>query len=170
MIARVRIAGKALLNLTETAIVLIAQSGETTTIPASGYVARVEYERRECDYFPIAKDDMTGTILKHHVPIIEETPREIVFVSRDEAQWRTGVIPYTQIPEHDLYLVPREVAEAAARVKHTCDEDEMCCPENCKPHPLAARMVWAAEPERRPRLGQYVTEYRALRRVAGVGR
>ncbi len=177
-----------MLNLTPDPVTLIAESGETTTIEPSGYVARVEYDRRDVDYFPVTKDDMTGTILKHHVPIIEQTPREIV-ADRDAQEWTLdtqlllGIFSEVGGSAETLLLVTREVAEAAAYV-HPHYPWPHSCPSAChkvgaehkfddrcdEPHPLASRMVWASAHEERPAGGHRVTEYRELHCVPGVSR
>jgi hypothetical protein len=122
-----------MLNLTESPIILIAESGETTTIPASGYVARVEKAREEVGY------PTTSSALNSLVPIIEEAPTGIVIDCPDCKQphrpysLNAGIQRWcyqnqaTEIPA--ILLVTREVAEAAATMKH----------------PLWRRMVWAAD-------------------------
>lgn len=119
-----------MINLTPDPITLIAESGETTTIPASGYVARVETTRREVSSWHNAAPDQ-----EFDVPIIEETPTEII-VGKDNA--RRKLVEKEHFPCEDefgvgegagLLLVSREVAESAHVLRH----------------PLAGRMVWASD-------------------------
>lgn len=173
------------LNLTGADVVLIAESGERTMIPASGYVARVEYERRLSVREPIcdATDGGYITIGSDDIPIYEQAPREIVFSCSED---KDGNIPSDFIAKvaaknQGLFLVSREVAEAAAQYVErkcmpTCDGDDGC-PREVR-HPLASRMVWAADPvfhcecdEKDCMRYHYrlLTGYRELRRVGGVG-
>jgi hypothetical protein len=125
-----------MLNLTPNAIVLIAESGETTSIPAFGYVARVEYDRREISD---QLHECRGEGSCFFIPLIEETPTEIVVMAphlllddTTSVKWSWPNV-WNQFPAYHnegLLLITRDVAEAAATLKH----------------PLAARMVWADEP------------------------
>lgn len=109
-----------MLNLTENAVTLIAESGETTTIPPSGYVARVVSTWDEVSSWHNAAPDQ-----EFDVPIIEETPTEICF--HNTQGFEGGLIgTWTRENPSGLLLVPREVAEAAHVLRH----------------PLAERMVW----------------------------
>jgi hypothetical protein len=148
-----------MLNLTPNPIVLIAESGETTTIAPSGYVAGVHVTRTECDYFPVAKDDMSGTILKHHIPLIEEIPKQIVVHLKGEV-WPLdhtiidaaafNMYGDQGIGREEMLLVTRDVAEAAAMPIFPVSGCNCCRGGGCstvspKPHPLAERMVWPDE-------------------------
>ena len=144
-----------MINLTETDITLIAESGEVTTIPASGYVARVETKQRAVSSWHNAAPDQ-----EFDVPIIEETPAEIVVNDGVEDGSFVDFIRFYEdfgrSLEGKLFLVTREVAEAAATLKH----------------PLAARMVWAAD-KHEPHEGcccawAACNAYHSLRRVPQV--
>lgn len=151
-----------ILNLTEHDITLIAGSGETTTTEPSGYVARVEYERRTVSGLGISAAQQSD------IPIVEQTPREIVIDAPPGGETVEGLGFDT------LLLVTREVAEAAA-IWRVCQERFMEAPcENRLhngPHPLASRMVWADNPTN-VEVGPYkysgIIGYRELRRVGGV--
>lgn len=172
-----------MLNLTDTAITLLTASGEERRIEPSGHVARVEYERREVDDYGF--DAMPEDV---SVPIVEETPKEIVVRVRDKHEYDLctaldhALEQYPQLPDDPLLLTTREVAEVAAR-KHECADGSLecdwasrpggVCSKKGKSHPLAARMVWAASPAYGVGESAYTTHpigYRELRRVPGVAR
>jgi hypothetical protein len=120
-----------MLNLTETAITLILESDETTTIEPSGYVARVETARREEQMVLVSRPEKAtlANILKARIPIIEEAPREIHFQHFIDGACKK--MPSILVESEELILVTRDVAEAAATLKH----------------PLWRRMVWCDSPE-----------------------
>ena len=147
-----------ILNLTPEPITLLAQSGETTTIQASGYVARVEHERHEVA--GVSAGPVPLDVPVTLVPIIEETPKELLVDEHVSRLVRTYpftlgiahllcVIPEDAMP---LFLVSQAVAEAAAALQH----------------PLASRMVWPIEPVYyEDAYGpQIVRAYKALQRCA----
>jgi hypothetical protein len=142
-----------LINLTEATITLIAESGETTTVPASGYVARVETVLRE------AYDGNT-LVRFGDLIVYEDYPKKIAF------DWRASYVILLResceewqdrmLRENQMLLVSREVAEAASMLKHS----------------LAARMVWVAD-KHDPHEGcccawEACNAYRSLRRVPQV--
>lgn len=167
-----------MLNLTPDPIVLIDDNGKTE-IPASGYVARVEYERQTVAFEQAYFHDRDR--FKYvEVPVIEETPKEIVLVrssTQEPVSW-SWANPRTTT---SLYIVSREVAEAAARYRHFSQGTMWTHGEGVPytqigAHPLAARMVWAANPQYKPYDPHETPEetvflgYRELRRVSGVAR
>jgi hypothetical protein len=130
-----------MLNLTDSPITLIAESGKTTTLEASGYVERVETTRRRTISSGILESFDGNMRLTHLIPIIEETPTEIIVESefwggtkklgdgmREDDTNEEG---WFGVGNDQLLIVTREVAEAAATLKH----------------PLCRRMVWADSPE-----------------------
>jgi hypothetical protein len=105
-----------MLNLTDSPITLIAESGDTTSIEKSGYVARVETTRREVSYPLHARQDDGWCCA---VPLIEETPTEIVVDRHLPGMSLRGIMwEGTEIEGDALLIVTREVAEAAATLKH----------------------------------------------------
>ena len=159
-----------MLNLTANPITLIAESGETTTIPASGYVARVEYERTQvscrgvvdsfCSRPPYEVRATSGGALCAEcyacfkddgdperngwnacVSLVEETPREIV----------CDHPPLREEADHDT-----ETHTVAECVGHSdlfeiSFEDELLLvtrevaeAAHALKHPLVSRMVWAS--------------------------
>lgn len=172
-----------MINLTEHPITLIRAGGEATTIEPSGYIARVEYELMpaktgHCSYtFP-------DPLPPGFIPIVEQTPREIVFDENDAEIAQKFLTDIVQKGESaSLFLVTREVAEAAAHMRHKCSKEcphaqiapngglAVTCKDDNEPHPLADRMVWADGELRDHAFGglEFTTiqhfGYRELRRV-----
>jgi hypothetical protein len=154
-----------MLNLTETAITLIDESGETTAIDPSKYVARVETTRQQVDgiYAPnFDSDDMPGP--QPCVPIIEEVPTKITIEPLTEIVEAFGLLDFVDNLREGsvLLIVAREVAEAAYALKHICSANcpnskmipspnptcsVFACKQHGKPHPLADRMVFLDDPK-----------------------
>ena len=149
-----------ILNLTDVDMTLILEERmPAKVVPASGYVARVEISRKAVAAFdfPYRLEIECGT---YSFPIYEETPTEIIFDVPPEKRETWGLDHpldelKSQLNENPslLVLVTREVAEAAATLKH----------------PLWRRMVFVG-------LGEYTGThddesigYRALRRVPQGG-
>lgn len=185
-----------LLNLTESPITLIADSGEAHRIEPSGYTAQVEYERRQVGFEEVYFHGSDR--LKYvEIPVIEETPREIVVIDSATEINDGGYDPVIRsalgchedhppffdelLEAHALLLTTREVAEAAAR-KHKCRHGKcdafvwqdfppaaIRCERHGKPHPLTERMVWAASPEVASRIvrGDESAPWRELIEIIG---
>ena len=124
-----------MLNLTAFPITLITEDDDAKTIEPSGYVARVETERRKVQMVMPPGQHVAKAL---GIPIIEQTPTEIVVTvsahDKDEVMELCWLIlgngPGDEFCSlNTLLLVTREVAEAAAYLEH----------------PLAARMAWADE-------------------------
>jgi hypothetical protein len=145
-----------MLNLTADRITLLvpdnAHESLTRTYEPSGFIARVEYKRREVGRhgFPYRKQIEAGTAT---LPIIEAVPSAIMTTTPGNADVALGRHAFES---EDLLLVSREVAEAAATLSH----------------PLASRMVWVDSPARElngaPGSALEVIGYRELQRSANV--
>lgn len=170
----------AILNLKEHAITIIAESEYKTLIDPSGYVARVEYDRRKVGYAPIGGQRVAKAI---GTPIIEENPMDIVI--EDMRRGDGFMVPLCEdvlseggIANDALLLVSREVAEAAARghkcydlcglrVREEGDNFKWGCSQSGKPHHLASRMVYVSRKDRviNDSSGVFSCGYRTLQRV-----
>jgi hypothetical protein len=159
-----------MLTLTGKSVTLLAESGESTTIPPSGYAARVESMRIRMGDAPFYQWRVADNHNGHYegISIYEEATKRIVVDLKPDEMCPDGVWPldydiidaaafcmYGQqgIGRDEMLLVTREVAQAAAFLAH----------------PLEERMVWADAPEynigKHGRLIDTVRGYRELRRM-----